>query len=88
MDENHFVERQRGQVVESKGTRYSDSVLCLGQIHEHPHSTEAWQQTIAWFVKSREYRDFNGIDGDQSSSSGISSEDTLRWMCLVRSKGQ
>ena len=43
---------------------YSDSVLCLGKNHEHPHSIEHKPRNIEWFMRSREYRELNGIDGE------------------------
>ena len=33
---------------------YSDSVLCPAKIHQHPHSMEAWNQNIEWFMVSLE----------------------------------
>ena len=43
---------------------FSDSVLCLGKVHENPQSNEAWEQ-------SQEYRNFDRIDASQWNSSGI-----------------
>ena len=31
---------------------YSDSVLCLGKIHENPQSNAAWEQRLEWFKTS------------------------------------
>ena len=39
---------------------FSDSVLCLGKIHENPQSNSAWEQRLDWFKSSPEYR----IDGE------------------------
>ena len=54
----------------------SDSVLGLGKIHEHPQSIEAWKQKIEWFTKSREYRELDGIDGEQVEFERRVSQDT------------
>ena len=27
---------------------FSDSVLCLGKIHQNPQSNEAWEQRLGW----------------------------------------
>ena len=45
---------------------YTDSLLCLGKFHEHLHSIEARKQKLEWFMKSREYRELDGIDGRTS----------------------
>ena len=29
---------------------YSDSVLCLGKMHEHPIAMEKWKEQIGWFL--------------------------------------
>ena len=38
-------------------------MLCLGKIHEHPHSIKHWEGKVELFMKSREYRELIGIDG-------------------------
>ena len=43
---------------------FSDSVLCLGKIHENPQSNTAWEERLGWFITSQEYRDFDRIDGE------------------------
>ena len=47
-----------------KGLRLSDSVLCLGKIHENPQSNGAWEDRLGWFKTSLEYRNFDRIDGE------------------------
>ena len=42
---------------------FSDSVLCLGKIHQHPKSNEAWKDMIKWITTSESYRDYDGISG-------------------------
>ena len=44
---------------------FSDSVLCLGKIHQNPESNTAWEQRIGWITTSQ-YRDFDGIDGEST----------------------
>ena len=41
---------------------FSDSVLCLGKIHQNPESNEAWKKRIEWITSSQSYRDFDGIN--------------------------
>ena len=43
---------------------FSDSVLCLGKIHQNPEPNEAWKKRIEWTTYSQSYRDFDGIDGE------------------------
>ena len=43
---------------------FSDSVLCLGKIHENSQSNDAWEQRLGWFKSSPEYRNFDRIDGE------------------------
>ena len=43
---------------------FSDSVLCLGEIHENPQSNTAWEQRLEWFISTSEYRNLDRIDGE------------------------
>ena len=43
---------------------FSDSVLCLGKILQHPESNEAWKNRIAGVKSERSYRDYDGINGE------------------------
>ena len=43
---------------------FSDSVLCLGRILQHPDSNEAWKNRIAGVKSVRRYRDYDGINGE------------------------
>ena len=42
---------------------FSDSVLCLGKMNEHPRSNTAWEKRLEWFKSSLEYRTLDRIDG-------------------------
>ena len=42
---------------------FSDSVLCLGKIHQHPNANESWMDRIEWITTSQSYRDYDGISG-------------------------
>ena len=37
---------------------FSDSVLCLGKVHQHPESNEAWKKRIEWIINEKSYRDW------------------------------
>ena len=55
------------QVISLQRTKvyvFSDSVLCLGKIHENPQSNTAWEQRLEWFKSSPEYRTLDIIDGE------------------------
>ena len=43
---------------------FSDSVLCLGRILQHPDSNEAWKNRIAGVKSEKSYRDYDGINGE------------------------
>ena len=43
---------------------FSDSVLCLGKIHQNPESNKACEERIGWITTSQRYRNFDGIDGE------------------------
>ena len=43
---------------------FSDSVLCLGRVHQHPKSNEAWKDRIEWMTTDQSYRDYDGISGE------------------------
>ena len=43
---------------------FSDSVLCLGRIHQHPESNEAWKKRIEGITTDQSYRDHDGINGE------------------------
>ena len=43
---------------------FSYSVLCLGKIHQHPESNEAWKKMIEWIINEKSYRDYDGINGE------------------------
>ena len=43
---------------------FSDSVLCLARVHQHPESNKAWEERIGWIVTDKSYRDYDGINGE------------------------
>ena len=45
---------------------FSDSVLCLGRIHQHPESNEAWKNRVAGIRSEKSYRDYDGINGEST----------------------
>ena len=57
--DERIINLQRAQVYV-----FSDSVSCLGKIHQNPDSNEAWKKRIEWIKTSQSYRDFDGISGE------------------------
>ena len=43
---------------------FSDSVLCLGKIHENLQSNTAWGQRLEWFKTTPDYRNLDRTDGE------------------------
>ena len=40
---------------------FSDSVLCLGKIHENPRANTAWEDRLAWLASERASLDCIGM---------------------------
>ena len=43
---------------------FSDSVLCLGKVLQHPESNEAWKNRVVGIRSERSYRDYDAINGE------------------------
>ena len=43
---------------------FSDSVLCLGKVLQHPESNEAWKNRVAGIRAEKSYRDYDAINGE------------------------
>ena len=43
---------------------FSDSVLCLGKVLQHPDSNEAWKKRTEGITTDKSYRDYDGINGE------------------------
>ena len=43
---------------------FSDSVFCLGKIHEQHQSNTAWEQRLEWFNSTPKYRNLDRIHGE------------------------
>ena len=43
---------------------FSDSVLCLGRVHQHPQSNKAWKERIGWIITDKSYRNYDRINGE------------------------
>ena len=45
---------------------FSDSVLCLGKVLQHPECNEAWKNRVAGVRAERNYSDFDDIKGEST----------------------
>ena len=45
---------------------FSDSVLCLGEVLQHPECNEAWKNRVAGVRAERNYRDFEIVSGEST----------------------
>ena len=45
---------------------FSDSVLCLGRVLQHPDSNEAWKNRVAGVRAERSYRDYDAVSGEMT----------------------
>ena len=43
---------------------FSDSVLCLGKVLQHPECNEAWKNRVAGVRAERSYRDYDAVSGE------------------------
>ena len=65
---------------------FSDSVLCLGRILQHPESNEAWKKRIECITSSQCYRDFDGINGEPTEFEWNIFQDSQRCSSAVKSQ--
>ena len=45
---------------------FSDSVLCLGRVLQHPDSNEAWRNRVKGIQSGKSYRDYDAINGEST----------------------
>ena len=50
----------------TKAYVFSDSVLCLGKVLQHPESNEAWKNRVAGVRSEKSYRDYDAINGEST----------------------
>ena len=75
--------RNKYNLQRTKVYVFSDSVLCIGRIHQHP---EAWKKRIEGITTDKSYRDYDGINGEPTEfERGTSSQDSQRCSSAVKS---
>ena len=45
---------------------FSDSVLCLGKVLQHPERNEAWKNRVAGVRAEKSYRDYDAVSGEST----------------------
>ena len=50
----------------TKVSVFSDSVLCLGKVLQHPECNEAWKNRVAGIRAEKDYSDFDDIKGESA----------------------
>ena len=45
---------------------FSDSVLCLGKVLQHPECNEAWKNRVARVRAEKSYRDYDAVSGEST----------------------
>ena len=61
IDDEIVINLQRTEVYV-----FSDSVLCLGKVLQHPESNEAWKNRVAGVRAEKSYRDDDAINGEST----------------------
>ena len=65
---------------------FSDSVLCLGKVLQHPESNEAWKKSVAGIRSEKSYRDFDVINGESTEFEWKTfSQDSQRCSSVIKS---
>ena len=65
---------------------FSDSVLCLGKVLQHPECYEAWKNRVAGVRAERSYTDYMMLSVEsRRNSSGIFSQDSHRCSSVTKS---
>ena len=72
IDDETVINLQRPKVY------VSDSVLCLGRVHQQPQSHEVWKDRIGWIIIEKATETLTESVESRPNSSGIFSQDSPR----------
>ena len=67
-------------------TYFSESVLCLGKMHQNPQSNTVWEDKLTWFKSFHITELWTQLMVSQWNSSGIFSQDSPRCSSSTKSK--
>ena len=74
IDDEGTINLQRAKVYV-----FSDFVLSLGKIHQHPDAIEASKKRIEWITTSQNCRDFYGISGEPTEFEYVGVQRHFLW---------
>ena len=57
---------KQSSISKAQKSVFSDSVLCLGKVLQHPESNEAWKNRVAGVRSEKSYRDYDAINGEST----------------------
>ena len=57
---------KQSSIFKAQKSVFSDSVLCLGKVLQHPECNEAWKNRVAGVRVERSYRDYDAINGEST----------------------
>ena len=60
----HWLVMKESSIFEAQVYVFSDSVLCLGRVLQHPDSNETWKNRVTGVKVEKCYRDYDGINGE------------------------
>ena len=64
---------------------FSDSVLCLGKVLQHPESNDAWKNRVAGVRAERSYRDYDDVSGESTELEWNIFPDSQRCSSVIKS---
>ena len=64
---------------------FSDSVLCLGKVLQHPECNEAWKNRVAGVRAERSHRDYEDVSGESTEFEWNISQDSHRCSSVIKS---
>ena len=73
IDDETVISLQRTKVYV-----FSDSVLCLGKVLQHPESNVVWKNRVAGARAEKSYRDYDAINGESTEFEWNISQDSQR----------
>ena len=64
---------------------FSDSVLCLGRVLQHPDSNEAWKNRVTGIQSGKSYRNYDAINGESTEFEWNIFPDSQRCSSVIKS---
>ena len=64
---------------------FSDSMLCLGKVLQHPECNEAWKNRVAGVRAEKNYSDFDDVKGESAEFEWNISQGSQRCSSVTKS---